>query len=73
MKCYRIEIPPYELGKINIPSGLTQEQLEDSGYTYRFIEHKRLIQERLGEENIKNIKFTIREIPRCVEIIGCTK
>jgi hypothetical protein len=59
---FRIDIPIYaeELNRLQIPNNLPLDKFRDSGYTYRFTDHKKRAKEILSEMLTKDIVYDFR-------------
>jgi len=70
----RVSIPIMveELIRLQIPSRITEAQLRDSGYTYRFTEHKQVARELIQQMLTENIEYDFRFMSngRGVELIA---
>jgi len=64
-----IYVSPKVLAHMDIPSRITDAQLTDSGYTYRFANYKKHIAKSL-EAEVEDVTFTIKHEQMGVRITG---
>ncbi len=65
-----VRISHKELYELGIPSKITEEQLKDSGYIYKFSKHKELIKKMMAEDLLSDIEFEFRNTNEGVELVG---
>ena len=71
MKIHRLlTVPTHKTTKLDIPSNLTHNQLNDSGYTYHFNVYKKQLKEEMLNDIASTFECEIIQTPFGYELKG---